>query len=289
MAAHYIRYLLFYCKSFLFLPSTQQSDRHAGWTGCRLEGTGQARLTALACLALCASAGPSRDVGPSMNRRPNHAPVACPGPGHRRLLGKHPETVKLSHHQPAACEEASSCSTLSPHPRPPTPDPPCPVLPCPALPCVPPCTMTSLDPARPGGIVDSRLQKLVGRHFSVTEIYSRQVCSRGVMFRPGTRKWVPLIESHAARYRANQAALSVPDTLCTGRSRGRREPALSLGCTFPTAVHLQWKEAARWLAPPHRCGSLAVLSPAHPQEAAPFGVGLLVMSSPDRLTGRQID
>lgn len=66
-------------------------------------------------------------------------------------------------------------------------------------------------------------------------------------------------------------------------------PALSLGCTFPTAVHLQWKEAARWLAPPHRCGSLAVLSPAHPQEAAPFGVGLLVMSSPDRLTGGQID
>lgn len=108
------------------------------------------------------------------------------------------------------------------------------------------------------------------------------------MFRPGTRKWVPLIESHATRYRANQAALSVPDTLLAGAGGGGK-PALSLGCTFPTAVHLQWKEAARWLAPPHRCGSLAVLSPAHPQEAAPFGVGLLVMSSPDRLTGGQID
>lgn len=59
-----------------------------------------------------------------------------------------------------------------------------------------------------------------------------------------------------------------------------------LGCTFPTAVHLQRKEAARKLAPPHCCGSLAVLSPAHPQEAAHSGVARHIQSRQTRQTDR---
>lgn len=52
------------------------------------------------------------------------------------------------------------------------------------------------------------------------------------MFRLGSRKWVSLIESHATCYRANQAVLSVPDTLQAGAGGGPRLYVLfPLPCT----------------------------------------------------------